>query len=385
MFQRTTAVNKLLTLTKRKKIVQGGTWAGKTYGIIAVIIDYLSKNPGKHLTVVAETIPSIKKGALTNFMDIMMETGRWVQTRYNATERVYKFANGSVIEFNSYDSLGKAKAAGKRTDLFINEAQYIDYSIADALIMRTSGNVWIDYNPDNEFWVHTELLGNADAEFLLLKYTDNSELPQSIHDELMMKIEKAKTSSYWANWCRVYIDGEIGSLEGVIFNWTIIDALPKEARLLGGGLDFGFTNDPTAGIKVYKYNDTYIVDEACYQTGMLNKDIAAALKPYNTYWRADSADPKSIAELNQLGLKVLPSTKGKDSVNFGIQAMQGITILVTSRSVNVIKEMRRYAWDRDKNGQSTGKPIDMYNHSMDAIRYFVSDDIKQHVGTYRIR
>lgn len=385
MFQRTTAVNKLLCLTKRKKIVQGGTWAGKTYGIIAVIIDYLSKNPGKHLTVVAETIPSIKKGALTNFMDIMMETGRWVQTRYNATERVYKFANGSVIEFNSYDSLGKAKAAGKRTDLFINEAQYIDYSIADALIMRTSGNVWIDYNPDNEFWVHTELLGNADAEFLLLKYTDNSELPQSIHDELMMKLEKAKTSSYWANWCRVYIDGEIGSLEGVIFNWTIIDDLPKEARLLGGGLDFGFTNDPTAGIKVYKYNDTYIVDEACYQTGMLNKDIAAALKPYNTYWRADSADPKSIAELNQLGLKVLPSTKGKDSVNFGIQAMQGITILVTSRSVNVIKEMRRYAWDRDKNGQSTGKPIDMYNHSMDAIRYFVSDDIKQHVGTYRIR
>ena len=152
MFYRTTAVNKILRLKKRKKIIQGGTWAGKTYGIMAVIINYLSINSGRHCTVITETIPAIKKGALANFFEILMITKRWNQSFYNATDRIYKFPNGSIIEFNSFDSVGKAQAAGKRTDLFINEAPYIAYDVADALIMRTSGNVWIDFNPTHEFW-----------------------------------------------------------------------------------------------------------------------------------------------------------------------------------------------------------------------------------------
>lgn len=385
MFQRTTAINKLLALKKRKKIIQGGTWAGKTYGIIAILINYLINNKGKKLTVVAETVPSIKGGALDNFIHIMMSTGRWNQSNYNATDRIYKFSNGSTIHFSSFDSVGKAQAAGKRTDLFINEAPYISYEIADALIMRTTGNIWIDFNPTHEFWAHTEIMPNNDAEFLLLKYTDNEALPLNIYNELMMKIEKAKTSSYWANWCRVYIDGEIGSLEGVIFNWKIIDTMPEGVRLLGGGLDFGFTVDPTAGTLVYKWNDAYILDEACYATGMLNRDIYNALKPYNTHWVADSADPRTIAELSQMGLFIQPAMKGADSINFGISQLQEQTIYVTARSINIIKEMRYYAWDKDKSGNATGKPIDKYNHAMDGIRYFAQNNFNKNIGQYRIR
>lgn len=383
MFQRTTAVSKLLTLTKRKKVIQGGTWAGKTYGIIAVLIDYLIKNKGRHLTVVAESIPAIKRGALANFMQIMYETGRWRQDSFNGTDRVYKFSNGSIIEFNSFDSVGKAQAAGKRTDLFINEGPYISYDIADALIMRTEGNVWIDFNPTHEFWAHTEILSNEDAEFLLLKYTDNEALPLTIYNELMMKIEKAKTSTYWANWCKVYIDGEIGSLEGVIYNWPIIDTLPEEARLICGGLDFGYTNDPTAAVLLYKYNNGYIIDEVLYRTGMLNKDIYNELKQYKTHWIADSAEPKSIADLQFMGMSVLGATKGADSINNGIQLIQAENVSITKRSLNLIKEMRYYSWDKDRDGNRTGKPIDNYNHGMDAIRYIALNKFNK--GNQKIR
>lgn len=385
MFQRTTAVNKLLKLNKRKRIIQGGTWAGKTFGIMAVLIDEYIKNKGKHLTVVAESIPAIKRGALTNFFNIMMSTGRWNQDNYNGTDRIYKFSNGSIIEFNSFDSVGKAQAAGKRTDLFINEGPYIPYEIADALIMRTEGNVWIDFNPTHEFWAHTEVLTNPDAEFLLLKYTDNEALPMTIYNELMLKIEKAKTSSYWANWCRVYIDGEIGSLEGVIYNWPIVDSIPIDARLVYGGLDFGYTNDPTAAVLLYKIDNRYIIHEVLYRTGMLNSDIYNELKQFKCHWIADSAEPKSIAELQRLGLSVMPANKGADSIKHGIQLLHEEDISITATSVNLIKEKRYYSWDKDKDGNRTGKPIDIYNHGMDAIRYIALNTFNKGLGQYHFR
>jgi phage terminase large subunit len=156
MFQRTEAIDKLLNLSKRKRVVQGGTWAGKTYGIIACMIDRATKKPGFTGTVVAETIPALKSGALKDFKKIMQETGRWREDRFNASELHYTFASGYKLEFRSFDSVGKAQAAGKREDLFINEAPYIPYEIADALIMRSTELVWIDFNPTAEFWGHTK-------------------------------------------------------------------------------------------------------------------------------------------------------------------------------------------------------------------------------------
>ncbi|MBE99330.1 terminase large subunit [Flavobacterium coralii] len=386
MFKRTTAINKLLALKKRKRVIQGGTWAGKTFGIMPLLIDKASKYPNKKITVVAETIPAIKEGVLDDFKNIMQMTGRWNEKNFNATDRVYKFpATGSRIEFKSFDSLGKAKAAGKRTDLFINEGNYIAFEIADALMMRTSERIWIDFNPTNEFWAHTEVLTGDDAEFLLLKYTDNEALPETIYKELMTKIEKSKTSEYWRNWCKVYIDGEIGSLEGVIFtNWKQIDDIPAEATLIGYGLDFGYTNDPTALVAIYKWNGKRILDEVLYQTGMINSEIAKYIKKGIPVF-ADSAEPKSIEEIRRHGINIKPVVKGSDSINFGLQAMQNQEYLITSNSRNIIKEFRAYSWDKDKMGKRLNVPIDTFNHSVDAIRYHEMMTVGGLVKDYRTR
>ena len=371
IFQRTKAINKLLALKKRKKVVQGGTWAGKTFCIVSLLINKATKQANRKITIVAETIPALKGGALSDFILIMQSTGRWVQERYNATDRTYTFWNGSVIEFKSFDTIGKAQAAGKRTDLFINEAPYIAFEIADALMMRTSGEIYIDFNPTAEFWAHTEIVNQDDADFLILKYTDNEALPNSILKELMMKIDKAKTSEYWKNWCKVYIDGEIGSLEGVIFtNWKQIDIIPPEAVLIGYGLDFGYTNDPTSLVEIWKWNNKRILNEVLYQTGLVNSEIAKFITNRNIPVYADSAEPKSIEEIKRAGVKNIKGTvKGNDSVKFGIEKMQEQDYLVTSTSRNLIKELRLYSWLKDKLGKVMNVPIDAFNHAIDAVRY----------------
>jgi phage terminase large subunit len=359
----------MLKMTARKKVIQGGTSAGKTYGIIPILIDIATKRPRIKITVVAETVPAVKEGAVTIFKDVMEDTARWIQERWNASDREYTFANGSKIQFKSFDTIGKAKAAGKRDILFLNEANHIPFAIADALMIR-SKETWIDFNPDNEFWVHKEVLHEPNSEFLLLNYHDNEACPKETIEDLLIKQKKAQTSAYWANWCRVYIDGEIGSLQGVIFtNWRVIDTIPVEATLIGYGLDFGYSNDPTAIVEIYKYNDKRIINELCYQKGLSNRDISKFITTPHTVY-CDSAEPKSIAELRAYGIRAEAVIKGTDSINFGIQIMQEQDYLVTSKSVNVISELRKYAWDTDrKTGSNLNKPIDMFNHSIDAIRY----------------
>jgi phage terminase large subunit len=255
------------------------------------------------------------------------------------------------------------------------------------LAIRTKKEVFLDFNPANEFWVHTELKDEPDSEFIILTYKDNEALDKSIVEQIEKNRLKAETSSYWANWWRVYGLGEIGMLEGVIFsNWKQIDQLPSNARLVGIGLDFGYTNDPTSAIEIYNYNGTRILNELVYQTGMLNSDIAKRL-PKNVVVYADSSEPKSIDEIRRYGITIKGVTKGKDSINYGIDVMQQQEYLVTSNSVNLIKELRAYCWDVDKAGTRLNKPIDTNNHAIDALRYHEMETLglKRNYGTYNIR
>jgi len=398
MFQRTTAINKLLAMQGRKKVIQGGTWAGKTYGILPVIADYATKNKNKVATIVAETVPALKGGAIKDFKNIMQDTGRWVESRWNATDLHYTFATGTKAEFKSFDSVGKAQAAGKRDVLFINEAPYIQYEIADALIGRTVESIWIDFNPTSEFWAHTEILPNNDAEFLLLKYTDNEALPATILNELTMKLEKAYhnpygshsdpkniKSSYWANWCKVYIDGEIGSLQGVVFQFTLCGEIPAEAELLGYGLDWGFTNDPTTLIALYRAGKNLYAEQLIYQTGLRNIDIAAKMdalginKAVPIY--CDDAEPKSIADLNSMGY-ANATRANKDSINTSIDLLQAYSLHVLSSSLEMIKEFRNYRWATDAAGKSLNVPVKNYNHTIDPIRYVGTNTLIGATGEY---
>ena len=380
-------------MNARKRVVQGGTSGGKTHGIIPIEIDYCIKNPKTLTTFVAETIPAVKAGCVKIFKDVMEDTKRWNRDKWLGSPMQYTFSNGSIIEFKSFPNIGAAKAAGKRDRLFLNEANHIPFLIADALMIR-SRETWIDFNPDNEFWAHTETLQEANSEFLLLTYKDNEACPEETIEDLNIKMSKAFynvdgdwndknniINEYWANWCRVYVKGEIGSLEGVIFNnWKMIDNLPTEARLLGYGLDFGYSNDPTAIIEVYKWNDKRILNQICYEKGLSNKQISTYIKT-NMSCYCDSAEPKSIRELCDYGINAYGVTKGKDSINYGIQIIQDNEYLVTASSLQFITELRKYAWAKDKvTNTKLNKPIDNWNHGIDAWRYHEMETLGRSFG-----
>jgi phage terminase large subunit len=381
----TTAIRKINNLKRRIKIIQGGTSAGKTYGILPILITKAATYPRTEISVVAESIPHLRRGALKDFLKIMKETGRYFDERFNKSLLRYEFGNGSVIEFFSADDSSKLRGA-RRDVLYINECNNVTFESYNELAIRTKKEVYLDFNPANEFWVHTELKDEQDSDFLILTYKDNEALDNSIVQQIEKNRLKAETSAYWANWWRVYGLGEIGMLEGVIFsNWKTIDNLPKDAKLIGIGLDFGYTNDPTAIIEIYNYNGQRILNELKYQTGMLNSDIANAL-PKHVPVYADSSEPKSIEEIKRYGITIKGVTKGKDSINYGIDVMQRQEYLVTSNSVNLIKELRSYCWDTDKAGTRLNKPIDTNNHAIDALRYHEMETLgmNSNYGKYHI-
>ena len=385
MFQRTTAINKILALKKRIKIIQGGTSASKTYGCLSVLIDRAARTPNTEISVVSESIPHLRRGCLRDFLKIMKSINRYVDERYNKTLLKYEFANGSFIEFFSADDSSKLRG-GRRSILYINECNSVSFESFNELSIRTKDEVFLDYNPTAEFWVQTELEGQEDAEKIILTYKDNEALDKGIIDQIEKNIKKAATSNYWKNWVRVYVDGEMGQLEGVVFsNWKPIDTIPNEARLIGIGVDFGYTNDPTSIIEVYKMNETRILNEVTYQTGLLNSDIAKIL-PRDVPVYADSAEPKSIADISRFGITIKGVTKGRDSINYGIDVMQRENYLVTSQSTNLIKELRSYCWDTDKTGKRLNKPIDNFNHAIDAVRYHEMETLgmNKNYGSYSI-
>jgi phage terminase large subunit len=386
MYKRTTATNKVLALKNRIKIVQGGTSASKTYSILAVLIDKALRKDGIEISIVAESIPHLRRGALKDFVKILKWTNRFYDQQLNKSLLTYHFKNGSVVEFFSADDASKLRGA-RRDILYINECNNVTFEAYNELSIRTKKEVYLDFNPANEFWVHKELKDEPDTDFIILTYKDNEALDESIVSQIEKNRDKAATSSYWANWWRVYGLGQVGSLEGVVFNnWKEIDTIPKEAKLIGIGLDFGYTNDPTAAIEIYNYNGTRIINELVYRTGMVNSDIAKIL-PSGIIIYADSSEPKSIEEIRRQGKTIKGVTKGADSINYGIDVMQRQDYLVTKQSTNLIKELRSYCWDTDKQGQRMRRPIDHYNHAIDALRYHEMEalGLKSNYGQYNIR
>lgn len=388
MFIRTTVINKISKLTKFVKGIQGGTSAGKTFGIIPLLINKASKKPLLEISIVAESIPHLKRGAMKDFKKIMVQTNRWFDERWNATDFKYTFANGSIIEFFSADNDAKLRGA-RRDGLYMNECNNMTFHAYTELASRTKEFVYLDWNPTNEFWFHKELLNDDDVDFLIVNYLDNEACPESALNFILKAKEKAKTSKFWENWYNVYGLGQIGNLEGVIFSdWKQVDKIPLDAKLIGRGMDFGYTNDPTTLTDIYLYNNEYIFDERIYRTGLTNPDIWREFKALNMdnliYTIADSAEPKSIQELSHLGMKIQGATKGADSIMFGVQKMQEVNFSVTSNSLNLIKELRSYTWATDKEGNKLNKPIDNHNHAIDGIRYFFNSKPKNKAPRSRL-
>ena len=375
---RTIALDKLQKLNSRVKIVRGGTSAGKTICILLILIDYAIRNKGREISVVSESIPHLRRGAFKDFLGLLKGINRYKDVQLNKSTLKYTFTNGSYIEFFSTDQPDKLRGA-RRTDLYINECNNVPFDAYQQLVVRTSGNIWLDYNPSSLFWVDKELIGKPETDFITLTYKDNDSLPKSIVKEIEKARDKSKTSTYWKNWWRVYGLGEVGNLEGAcIPDWKEIDKIPNEARLLGHGMDFGYSVDPTTLISLYKWNDAYIFDEVLYKKGMLNSDISRFLdqRQITESITADSAEPKSIAELQGYGHKITGVSKGRDSVVYGLNLINQNEIYVTSNSKNLKRELQGYVWATDKEGNQLQKPSGAHPDCIDAARYILMDTLE---------
>lgn len=365
LYQATTALYKILGLKKRLKIIQGGSSGGKTIGIELILIDIAQSEENKVISIVSESMPHLKKAAMRDFLHIMRSHRYYNEDNWNATDSIYTFPEtNTVIEFFSAKDMDKVRGP-RRNYLFINECNNVPYEVYRQLALRTDEAIYLDYNPVSEFWVHDQVIPKIDHDFIVLTYKDNEGLPKSIVEE----IESHKDDD---NFWKVYGLGQLGSLVGQIYqNWKIIDEIPHEARLERLGVDFGYTNDPTAIVGLYYYNGGYIVDELAYQKRLTNKMIGDILKNQEAVLvAADAAEPKSIDELKTYDLTVVGSKKGAGSVNQGIQLVQAQRISVTARSINIIKEYRNYSWQMNEvTGKPINEPIGTWDHAMAAIRY----------------
>src|SRR3990167_5523004 len=369
MFQITTAIKKIAKLQKRIRAIPGGTSAAKTMGILAIMTDMAQRDETPTLSsVVSESFPHLKKGAIKDFLQILEQQKYFNRDRWNKTDYTYTFESGSKIEFFSVDQPGKVRGP-RRERLFGNEINNWQngLEIFNQLEVRTKEVIWMDWNPSSEFWYYSEVKPKRDdIDEITLTYLDNEGLDPAI----IRSIEQRKGNR---NWWQVYGLGQLGEIEGKIYkNWRIIDEIPHEARLERTGLDFGYTNDPSAIVDVYKYNNGYILDEVAYEKGLLNAPIAnlLKLKDPKALVIADSAEPKSIDELKAFGISVLPATKGQGSVSRGIAFVQDQRISITKRSVNGIKEYRNYIWLVDKDGKVLNEEDPRCaNHFLSAARY----------------
>lgn len=395
-FRVTTSLKKIRSLKKRdgvKKpvhVIQGSSSAGKTLAIIAIMIDKCCKNQGLEMSVISESIPHLKKGALKDFLKIMKSTNRFQKSHYNATERKYTFSTGSYMEFFSPESV----LGSRRTHLFINEAINIRFEDYHQLATRTEQEIWIDYNPANQFWVHTEVIPDPDSDFWILTYIDNEACPESIIDDMNKAIVKAETGDpYWINWVKVYVKGEIGMIEGIIYPvFEIFRDLPiqldnKPAPFEPDcyGLDFGFNHASVlVGVKMIDENN--YARQEMFSPGLTSSlmikrfDELKIRKDRVIY--ADGSRPEIIRDLQNAGYWVTEAVK---DVKDGIDSVQKNKLFIHESSIEGIKQTRNYRWTK-KGETYTDEPVKFEDDFPDALRYAIySHQKKNFKGTTDFR
>jgi len=380
--------NKLYSLTFNSKkpyiVHQGGTSSGKTYAIIQVLVMKAATIPDLIITVVGQDIPNLRVGAYRDAQTIIYGDAFFTQelNDHNKSNRVFTFKSGSKIEFNSYNDEIDARS-GKRTHSFFNEANGIDYGIFEQISMRTTQQTIIDFNPSASFWAHDKLQSRDDVDWFVSTYRDNYFIQPSIKKKILSyeptpENIKAGTANQY-RW-QVYGLGEVGRLEGLVFpNFETTNEWPDNYKWRCYGLDWGYTNDPTALVEIRYNGGALYWKEHIYKRQLTNQYISRLIKELCVTDEivADSAEPKSIAELRNTGVWVKPAKKGKDSVMFGIQLLQDYPIKIHAQSKNLIEEFSSYTWAKDRSGQPTNKPIDDFNHGIDAGRYAIMDRMKK--------
>lgn len=354
---------------------QGSSRSAKTYNTVIWIVCQCLSVPKTTVSICRSTLPSLKGSVLRDFIEVLQRIGEYSDKHYNKSDLIYTFPNGSWVEFFSCDNETKLRGR-KRKILFVNEANELKYLEWQQLQLRTTQFSIIDYNPSfsDEHWI-CEVNKDPRTYHFISTYKDNPFLEQKVIDEI--ESLKRKNFSLW----QIYGLGLQAQVEGLVFrNVDVVERIPetgyRRRRFLG--VDFGYTNDPTAIIDVLieEESKTLYLDELCYRTTMLTSDIIAELKPQGAVKViSESADPRLVQEIYRAGVNIHPVVKYSGSIEAGITKMQEYKLVITKRSTNVIKEFRNYTYQQDKEGKWLNMPIDVWNHAIDAIRYVVMSEL----------
>ncbi|GIM60080.1 PBSX family phage terminase large subunit [Capnocytophaga canis] len=349
---------------------QGSSRSSKTYNILIWLIFYLLQNPNTRLSIVRATLPALKGSVFIDFKEILYKMGIFNEKALNKSDFVYHFPNGSWVEFFSTDSEQKLRGR-KRDVLYVNEANELKFIEWQQLKMRTTKFAIVDYNPSfsDDHWL-CELNKDKRTHHFISTYKDNPFLEQTIIDEIESLQHKNK--SLW----QVYGLGQQAMIEGLVFEKIeIVDEIPQWAKKRGLGMDFGYTQDPTAIVECAVVDNDLYINEICYKTKMLASDIINELKPLKMKVISESADPRLIQEIANAGILIYPVQKYQGSVMGGITKMLGMNIKVTKKSINAIKEFKNYTYEQNKEGKWLNEPIDAFNHIIDAVRYYVLGEL----------
>lgn len=382
--QPTTALRKIISLRKPIRIIRGGQGSAKTISILIILINHASSQPDREIIILSAELTKMRLTVIKDFMKVMKMAGIYEEHRFLAGT-FYRFKSGSFIKFIGLDKEDVGK--GLRCHVaYFNEVNKCDKESYRQVASR-AGVVYADYNPDAEFFIDEDVIPREDCDFLQVTFEDNELLPQREHDEILnykalgYNSDGSIRNGYWANLWQVYGLGNIGNLQGVVFsNWDEIDSIPKESSFVAYGQDFGFTNDPSAMVAVYKHNYDLYVKELIYKTGLINSDL---IKEYRDLLIVDSeliigdsAEPKTIEEIRRAQFNIKPAKKGPDSVRASLDLLQKYNIHIVkslnedgSKKTAIQKELRVYRWDTDVNGKPLNVPVDRDNHAIDALRY----------------
>ena len=361
----------------------GGSRSTKTYSILQLLIVKAleSENP-LVISIVRKSMPSLRLSALRDFFDILKQYDLYNVENHNKTENTY-LINNTLIEFFSIDDAQKRRGS-KRDILFVDEANELTSEDFFQLNIRTTQTVYLGFNPSEQFWYNDQLQNRDDVTIIHSTYKDNPFLST----EQINEIERLEFTD--KQYYQIYALGEFAGAIDLVYSYTVVDHIPVEqAKLVALGMDWGYTNDPTTLVEVWSWDDALYLNELVYDRGLTNQDIVTKLQEYEVdrYIEiiADSAEPKSIEEVRRAGFNIKPATKGPDSILNGIDILKRKRLHVTKQSVNLINELNKYKWVVDKNGNKLNKPIDSFNHALDAVRYVALNKLKANKsGVYNI-
>jgi len=374
-----------LEKSRRICILQGGTRSGKSHSTLQWLLVRALTEANTIISIVRKSFPSMRVSIMRDWIMILKDLGIWSDEQWSATEHIYTFDNGSIVEFMSIDSSEKRKGSA-RDYLFVDECNELSQEDYFQLFIRTRKKTIIAYNPSfgTNHYIFNEIQTHPEADLYISTFRDNPFLEKQLIEEIQ-RLKEINPEYY-----KIYGMGLPGNNVGTIFSINIIDEVPENAEFVAFGMDYGFSVDPTTLIAVSKLDKDLYIEELIYKKGMVTKDIIDELKRFqierNEIW-GDSSEGRLIEEIYRSGFNIKPVKKGKDSVRLGIDLMQQYRLNVTKGSINTIKEFSEYVWMVDKNGNFENIPVDYSNHSIDAIRYVVMERLnakKIQAGKYSI-